>query len=85
MTTEIHSICIYSDADIHCYKEITNNGLCQYIVHYENPTNNEYGYQLRSLAPKATEAEAMKSIKRIRKRIDKVYAEWDKIDGRNSN
>lgn len=79
MTIETHSICIYADGDIHCYKETSGNGQYQYIVDYENPCNNEYGYQLRRLKPKATEAEAMESIKRIRKRIDKVYDEWDKI------
>ena len=78
MTIETHSTCIYADQDLHCYKEITN-GIVSYAIQYQSPNlNSECGFTMRSLH-KDTEAEAMKSVHRIRKRIDKVYDQWDEL------
>ena len=82
MTIHTHSTCIYADPDLHCYKEITN-GLISYSIQYQYPNlNSECGFNLKSIR-KDTEQKAMASVNRIRKRIDKVYAEWDRMVEQN--
>ena len=72
MTIYTEGTCIYADEDIHCYFERTIGKTDCYTVFYKSPDlRSDCGYYQRSLKPFCTKEEALKAVKRLRKRIDK--------------